>query len=70
MQKDSILEKSMPKQGEVLDKLTSKNKSPLIKIDLVGFVGNSLAKIGAWVFLFWLIAVLIAAIRATHIVEG
>ena len=70
MQEDNILEKSMPKQDEVLDKLTSKKSSPLIKIDLVGFVGDSLTKIGAWVFLLWLIAVLIAAIRAIHIVEG
>ena len=59
MQKDSILDKSMPKR-----------KPPLIKIDLAGFIGNSLATIGAWAFLLWLIAVLVAAIRATHLIEG
>ena len=59
MQKDSILDKSMPKR-----------KPPLIKIDFAGFIGDSLAIIGAWAFLLWLIAVLVAAIRATHLVEG
>lgn len=59
MQEDNVLEKSM-----------SKRKPPLIKIDLVGFIGDSLATIGAWAFLLWLIAALIAAIRATHLVEG
>lgn len=47
-----------------------KRKPPLIKIDLVGFIGDSLATIGAWAFLLWLIAALIAAIRATHLIEG
>ena len=59
MQKDSVLEKSMPKR-----------KPPLIKIDFVGFIGDSLATIGAWAFLLWLIAVLVAAIKATHLIEG
>lgn len=59
MQEDNVLEKSMPKR-----------KPPLIKIDFAGFIGDSLTKIGAWVFLLWLIAVLVAAIRATHLVEG
>lgn len=59
MQKDSVLEKSMPKR-----------KSPLIKIDFIGFIGDSLAIIGAWAFILWIIAVLVAAIRATHLVEG
>ena len=59
MQEDNVLEKSMPKR-----------KPPLIKIDFAGFIGNSLATIGAWSFLLWLIAVLVAAIRATHLVEG
>ena len=59
MRKDSILEKSMPKR-----------KPPLIKIDFAGFIGDSLAIIGAWALLLWLIAVLVAAIRATHLIEG
>lgn len=59
MQEDSLIKKSMPKR-----------KPPLIKIDLVGFIGDSLATIGAWAFLLWLIAALIAAIRATHLIEG
>lgn len=59
MQEDSTLEKSMPKR-----------KPPLIRIDLAGFIGDSLATIGAWALLLWLIAALIAAIRATHLVEG
>lgn len=59
MQEDSTLEKSMPKR-----------KPPLIKIDLAGFIGDSLATIGAWALLLWLIAALVAAIRATHLVEG
>lgn len=59
MQEDSILEKSMQKR-----------KPPLIKIDLAGFIGDALATIGAWAFLLWLIAALIAAIRATHLIEG
>lgn len=59
MQEDNVLEKSMPKR-----------KPPLIKIDLAGFIGDALATIGAWALLLWLIAALIAAIRATHIVEG
>lgn len=56
MQEDSTLEKSIPKR-----------KPPLIRIDLAGFIGDALATIGAWAFLLWLIAALIAAIRATHI---
>lgn len=59
MQEDNVLEKSMPKR-----------KPPLIKIDLAGFIGNSLATIGAWALLLWLIAALVAAIRATHLIEG
>lgn len=59
MQEDSTLEKSMPKR-----------KPPLIRIDLAGFIGDALATIGAWAFLLWLIAALIAAIRATHLIEG
>lgn len=59
MQEDNVLKKSMPKR-----------KPPLIRIDLVGFIGDSLATIGAWAFLLWLIAALIAAIRATHLIEG
>lgn len=59
MQEDNVLEKSMPKR-----------KPPLIKIDLAGFIGDSLATIGVWALLLWLIAVLVAAIRATHLVEG
>ena len=56
---DNILEKSMPNR-----------KPPLIRIDLAGFIGDSLATIGAWAFLLWLIAALVAAIRATHLIEG
>lgn len=59
MQEDNVLEKSMPKR-----------KPPLIKIDLAGFIGDALATIGAWALLLWLIAALVAAIRATHIIEG
>lgn len=59
MQEDSTLEKSMPKR-----------KPPLIRIDLAGFIGDALATIGAWALLLWLIAALIAAFRATHLVEG
>lgn len=59
MQEDSILEKSMQKR-----------KPPLIKIDLAGFIGDALATIGAWALLLWLIAALVAAIRATHLIEG
>lgn len=59
MQEDSTLEKSMPKR-----------KPPLIRIDLAGFVGDALATIGAWALLLWLIAALVAVIRATHLIEG
>ena len=59
MQEDSTLEKSMPKR-----------KPPLIRIDLAGFIGDALATIGAWALLLWLIAALVAAIRATHLIEG
>jgi hypothetical protein len=59
MQEDSLIKKSMPKR-----------KPPLIRIDLIGFIGDALATIGAWALLLWLIAALIAAIRATHLVEG
>lgn len=71
MQEDSVLEQSMPKQEDSLIKKSMlKKKSPLIKIDLAGFIGDSLATIGAWALLLWLIAALIAAIRATHLIEG
>ena len=59
MQEDSLIKKSMPKR-----------KPPLIRIDLAGFIGDALATIGAWALLLWLIAALVAAIRATHIIEG
>lgn len=71
MQEDSTLEQSMPKQEDsLLEKSILKKKPPLIKIDLAGFIGDALATIGAWAFLLWLIAALIAAIRATHLIEG
>lgn len=71
MQEDNILEKSMPKQeNSLIEKSMLKKKTPLIKIDLAGFIGDSLATIGAWALLLWLIAALVAAIRATHIIEG
>lgn len=47
-----------------------KRKPPLIKIDFAGFIGDALATIGAWALLLWLIATLVAAIRATHLIEG
>lgn len=59
MQEDSLIKKSMPKR-----------KPPLIRIDLIGFIGDALATIGAWALLLWLIAALVAAIRATHLIEG
>ena len=59
MQEDSLIKKSMPKR-----------KPPLIRINLAGFIGDALATIGAWALLLWLIAALVAAIRATHIIEG
>ena len=71
MQENNILEKSMPKQEDsLIEKSMLKKKPPLIKIDLAGFIGDSLATIGAWAFLLWLIAALVAAIRATHLIEG
>lgn len=70
MQEDSLIEKTMQKQDNVLEKSMPKRKLPLIRIDLAGFIGDSLATIGAWALLLWLIAALIAAIRATHLVEG
>lgn len=71
MQEDSILDKSIPKQEDSLIKKSMlKKKAPLIKIDLAGFIGDALATIGAWAFLLWLIAALVAAIKATHLVEG
>ena len=59
MQEDNVLEKSMQKR-----------RPPLIRIDLAGFIGDALATMGAWALLLWLIAALIAAIRATHLIEG
>ncbi len=70
MQEDSLIEKTMQKQDNVLEKSMSKRKPPLIRIDLAGFIGDSLATIGAWALLLWLIAALVAAIRATHLIEG
>lgn len=71
MQENSVLEQSMPKQEDsLIEKSMLKKKPPLIKIDLAGFIGDSLATIGAWAFLLWLIAALVAAIRATHLIEG
>lgn len=61
----------MPKQEDsLIEKSMLKKKPPLIKIDLAGFIGDSLATIGAWAFLLWLIAAIVAAIRATHLIEG
>ena len=71
MQEDNILEKSMPKQEDsLIEKSMLKKKAPLIKIDLAGFIGDFLATIGAWALLLWLIAAIVAAIRATHVIEG
>lgn len=71
MQEDNVLEKSMPNQEDsLIEKSMLKKKAPLIKIDLAGFIGDALATIGAWALLLWLIAALVATIRATHIVEG
>lgn len=70
MQEDSSIGKTMQKQDNVLEKSMPKRKPPLIRIDLAGFIGDSLATIGAWALLLWLIAALVAAIRATHLIEG
>ena len=70
MQEDSSIEKTMQKQDNVLEKSMPKRKPPLIRIDLAGFIGDSLATIGAWALLLWLIAALVATIRATHLIEG
>lgn len=71
MQENNILEKSMPKKEDsLIEKSMQKRKPPLIKIDLAGFIGDALATIGAWALLLWLIAALVAAIKATHLVEG
>lgn len=71
MQKDNVLETSISKKEDsLIEKSMQKRKPPLIKIDLAGFIGDALATIGAWAFLLWLIAALIAAIRATHLIEG
>lgn len=71
MQENSVLEKSMPSQEDsLIEKSMLKKKAPLIKIDLAGFIGDALATIGAWALLLWLIAALVAVVRATHLVEG
>ena len=71
MQKDNVLETSISKKEDsLIEKSMQKRKPPLIKIDLAGFIGDSLATIGAWALLLWLIAALVAAIRATHLIEG
>lgn len=71
MQKDNVLETSISKKEDsLIEKSMQKRKPPLIKIDLAGFIGDALATIGAWAFLLWLIAALVAAIRATHLIEG
>lgn len=71
MQKDNVLETSiLKKEYSLIEKSMQKRKPPLIKIDLAGFIGDALATIGAWALLLWLIAALVAAIRATHLVEG
>ena len=70
MQEDSLIEKTMQKQDNVLEKSMPKRKPPLIKIDFAGFMGDALATIGAWAILLWLIAAIVAAIRATHLIEG
>lgn len=71
MQEDSLIEKTMQKQEDsLIEKSMLKKKPPLIRIDLAGFIGDTLATIGAWAFLLWLIAALVAAIKATHLVEG
>lgn len=71
MQKDNVLETSISKKEDsLIEKSMLKKKPPLIKIDFAGFIGDALATIGAWALLLWLIAALVAAIRATHLVEG
>ena len=71
MQENNVLEKSISKQEDsLIKKSMPKRKPPLIRIDLAGFIGDSLATIGAWALLLWLIAALVAAIRATHLIEG
>ena len=71
MQKDNVLETSiLKKEDSLIEKSMQKRKPPLIKIDLAGFIGDALVTIGAWALLLWLIAALVAAIRATHLIEG
>lgn len=71
MQKNNVLETSISKKEDsLIEKSMQKRKPPLIKIDLAGFIGDALATIGAWALLLWLIAALVAAIRATHLIEG
>lgn len=71
MQKDNVLETSiLKKEDSLIEKSMLKKKPPLIKIDLAGFIGDALATIGAWALLLWLIAAIVAAIRATHLIEG
>lgn len=71
MQKDNVLETSISKKEDsLIEKSMQKRKPPLIKIDLAGFIGDALATIGAWALLLWLIAALVAAIKATHLIEG
>ena len=71
MQENNVLEKSISKQEDsLIKKSMPKRKPPLIKIDLAGFIGDSLATIGVWALLLWLIAAIVAAIRATHLIEG
>lgn len=71
MQEDNVLETSISKKEDsLIEKSMQKRKPPLIKIDLAGFIGDALATIGAWALLLWLIAALVAAIRATHLIEG
>lgn len=71
MQKDNVLETSiLKKEDSLIEKSMQKRKPPLIKIDLAGFIGDALATIGVWALLLWLIAALVAAIRATHLIEG
>lgn len=71
MQENNVLEKSISKQEDsLIKKSMPKRKPPLIRIDLAGFIGDSLATIGAWALLLWLIAAIVAAIRATHLIEG
>lgn len=56
------------KEKSLLEKSMLKRKPPLIRVNFRDYIFDSLALIGGTAFFLWIIAVLIAAIRATHFV--